>query len=411
MDQGLSKRFSALPPLAASDKRAIPCKICGARSWLFDVVDFNKLCSEADPYHFGSSGIEIEYFRCSNCELIFTDMFDDWTSTDFSQFIYNEDYIKVDPEYIEIRPGRDAERMARLLGDHRQTTLLDYGGGTGALARTLRERGFDAETFDPFASPERPGRRFDIVTSFEVIEHSPTPIETMRDMADMLNPGGCIVFGTATQPPDIDRLRGSWWYIGPRNGHVTIHSLDSLVALAGMAGMILHHGPGFAAFAPPDPSPASARLLAACGRPYLLIDLFAPGDDRGDILAADGWHGPEGQARRSRWSGRSELVWRLTPPVAGPCAIRFRVACDNEIRPGFADASHLAIGAAIGALARKGDYLVATIHADLADGATVRLVTPPPLVPDALYGNGDGRALGLALRTEPGAGAFVANVA
>lgn len=407
MDQGLSDRFSALPPLAA-ETRSRPCKICGTGSRLFDVVDFNKFCSDLEPYYFGRSGIAVEYLRCDNCGLIFTELFDDWTKDDFSRFIYNEDYIKVDGDYVAVRPMHDAERVARLLAGHEQMTLLDYGGGAGVLARTLRERGFDAETFDPFASPERPDRRFDILTSFEVIEHSPTPIETMRDMADMLNPGGCIVFGTAIQPPEIDRLRASWWYIGPRNGHVTIHSLESLVALAASAGMILHHGPGFTAFAAPEPSPDSARLLAAHGRPYFLVDLFAPGDGCGDILATDGWHGPEGQ---SRWSGRSELTWRLNMPVTGPCSIQCRILCDNEIQPGFADASYLAIGAATGALVRKGRYLVATIDADPADGATVQLVTPPPLVPDVLYGNGDGRALGLAVRTAPGVGAFVANVA
>ena len=33
------------------------------------------------------------------------------------------------------------------------------------------------------------------------------------------------------QPADIDRQGLSWWYAGPRNGHVSLFSRESLVAL------------------------------------------------------------------------------------------------------------------------------------------------------------------------------------
>lgn len=46
------------------NSNAIPCcKVCGGGTELFDVVDFNKTCSE-EPYPNGLKGIPIYYFKC-----------------------------------------------------------------------------------------------------------------------------------------------------------------------------------------------------------------------------------------------------------------------------------------------------------------------------------------------------------
>ena len=46
----------------------------------------------------------------------------------------------------------------------------------------LGEVGFrDVTAYDPFSSPQRPEARFDIMTCFEVMEHSPDPRATGSD--------------------------------------------------------------------------------------------------------------------------------------------------------------------------------------------------------------------------------------
>ena len=120
LDERILKKLSSLPPLTQElcGRVSESCRICGAPCLPFDVVDFNKFCSQSNFYLFGTSGIFVEYVRCTRCCFVFTVFFDGWSIHDFSQFIYNNDYIHVDGEYALARPSRDAETFARMFGSH-----------------------------------------------------------------------------------------------------------------------------------------------------------------------------------------------------------------------------------------------------------------------------------------------------
>jgi 2-polyprenyl-3-methyl-5-hydroxy-6-metoxy-1,4-benzoquinol methylase len=109
--------------------------------------------------------------------------------------------------------------------------ILDYGGGNGLLARRLRDVEFaNVETYDPF-TPEyakRPDAKFDLITSFETFEHLPNPPSVIDTMVDLLAPGGVALFSTLVQPPEFEQVGMGWWYIGPRNGHVSLFSERAL---------------------------------------------------------------------------------------------------------------------------------------------------------------------------------------
>jgi 2-polyprenyl-6-hydroxyphenyl methylase/3-demethylubiquinone-9 3-methyltransferase len=40
---------------------------------------------------------------------------------------------------------------------------------------------------------------------------------------------GMILFSTLLQPQDFDKTRMAWWYVGPRNGHVSLFSRNALM--------------------------------------------------------------------------------------------------------------------------------------------------------------------------------------
>jgi 2-polyprenyl-6-hydroxyphenyl methylase/3-demethylubiquinone-9 3-methyltransferase len=44
----------------------------------------------------------------------------------------------------------------------------------------------------------------------------------------MLTPSGVVLFSTLVQPPELDSIGMAWWYIGPRNGHVSLFSERAL---------------------------------------------------------------------------------------------------------------------------------------------------------------------------------------
>ena len=222
-----------------ADPRPVPCKVCGAASPLFGVVDFHKSCIEAQGKHLPLSGYPIYYRRCSQCAFTFTTAFDAWDWNAFRANIYNDGYIVVDPDFVELRPAGNAQLIANSFPDAKTSIrILDYGGGNGVLAQRLRDAGFSAATYDPYSSlNQMPAEAFDLVTCFEVLEHVPTPEKTIASMVSLLKQPGAILFSTLVQPKEFLSIGLNWWYAGPRNGHVSLYSTPSLAILFKPHGM------------------------------------------------------------------------------------------------------------------------------------------------------------------------------
>jgi hypothetical protein len=227
-----------LNPVAPS---TLPCKCCGSEAKLFGVADFNHHCSEGaqvlDPI-----GVPVYYHRCRNCGFMFTGAFDKFTQDDFARLIYNAQYALVDPEYADARPRRYAAMIAQYFGRTPNLRILDYGGGNGILGDFLRALGFKSvQTYDPFVPKfsRPPEGKFDLIVSFEVAEHTPKPSETFADMERFMDDAGMIFFSTKIQPTAIEQLGMKWWYIGPRNGHVSFYTRQALASVTGPLGLNL----------------------------------------------------------------------------------------------------------------------------------------------------------------------------
>lgn len=221
---------SSVAPLVAR------CKICGESAPLEGVVDFNKNCEMAQGrFPLRLSGIPIYYHRCPSCELLFTVAFDHFTVDDFKVSIYNDEYALVDPEYASARAGRLAELCKTLMPTGQGLSMLDYGCGNGRFAELMRREGYGGvHSYDPFV-PEfasRPEGRFDFIHCAEVIEHSPNPRQTMEDMISMVKQPGIILISTMLLPKETEKWRVGWWYVSPRNGHLSILSDRTLKVLA-----------------------------------------------------------------------------------------------------------------------------------------------------------------------------------
>lgn len=219
----------ALKPLAG---RESACKICRGKAILFGVVDFSKSCEDRRGQVMPPAGIPIHYRRCSECGFLFTESFDDWSLADFKQHIYDDRYEAVDPDYREKRPAALRAMLDQLFPAlPHDLRILDYGGGDGALAAKLRAGGFErVECYDPIvpgfdAAPEG---RFDLVTCFETLEHVPDPVATVRHIAGFVDQPGLVLFSTLLQGQEFQSKGMDWWYIGPRNGHISLYTRRAL---------------------------------------------------------------------------------------------------------------------------------------------------------------------------------------
>lgn len=74
---------------------------------MYGVIDFNELHGR-HGLKSKLSGQPIYYHRCEHCGLIYTNAFDHWNEDDFSTYIYNDEYIHIDPDFPELRPQQNA---------------------------------------------------------------------------------------------------------------------------------------------------------------------------------------------------------------------------------------------------------------------------------------------------------------
>jgi hypothetical protein len=63
----------------------------------------------------------------------------------------------------------------------------------------------------------------------------------LKEVIGLLKPNGMLMFSTMMQPANIGDIKTNWWYIGPRNGHVSIYSEQSLQHLAEQVGYQFGH--------------------------------------------------------------------------------------------------------------------------------------------------------------------------
>jgi hypothetical protein len=208
------------------------CKICAGPSALYGVVDMHRPCEIAGGVRPPLSGVPVYYRRCSACGFLFTDAFDDWSEDQFRTHIYNDGYHAFDPDYQTVRPSGNARYVADLWGAHKAgMRVLDFGGGNDVFCASLRASGFsEAVTYDPMV-PEharRPDGKFDLVTCFETLEHLPDPVTGIARIVECVAEPGAVFYSTLTQPADFDQRGVSWWYVGPRNGHISIFTKQAL---------------------------------------------------------------------------------------------------------------------------------------------------------------------------------------
>jgi SAM-dependent methyltransferase len=210
----------------------VPCKICGSAAMLYGVVDFHKSCEEIKGIRLPLSGVPIYYRRCQGCGFVFTDAFDDWSADQFKAHIYNDGYVAVDPDYRTTRPTANAKYVAGLWGLCKaETRVLDYGGGGDVFCSALGASGFPvAVTYDPMVPEfaQLPDQKFDLVTCFETLEHTPDPAGSIAKLLQCVADPGLVMYSTFVQPAEFDKLGLNWWYVGPRNGHISIFSKQAL---------------------------------------------------------------------------------------------------------------------------------------------------------------------------------------
>ncbi len=225
-----------------SIEHGVQCPVCGSLAEAIDVVDFNKCCEEARGLYFKICGYPVYYVLCNDCGFCFAPELHRWSLNEFANNVYNSEYAKADPDYLDARPINNAKNIKSIFENISvKINHLDYGGGSGLLSQLLRDSGWASNSYDPFVDGDQVVDalgQFDLITAFEVFEHVPDIDQLMAHLSSLLRSDGIILFSTLLSDGFIKRnQRLSWWYASPRNGHISLFSKNSLSIIAGKVGL------------------------------------------------------------------------------------------------------------------------------------------------------------------------------
>lgn len=209
------------------------CKICGGRTFTAFSLPVSKKTGHPIP----NLPDDCPYFQCESCNFCFSTHLDNADHT----VIYDENYWNnQDPDWF----GRVGETLRLVLLANKllnkipyELEVLDFGCGIGGFV-DLGRRSLQLDTWGTDIIPPKVGkeyflpvvnRKFDIITSCEVIEHIPNPREVFTQIKSWLKPGGVFAFQTAQYDPNGEKR--DWWYVGPDNGHISLYSREAFDVL------------------------------------------------------------------------------------------------------------------------------------------------------------------------------------
>jgi SAM-dependent methyltransferase len=123
-----------------------------------------------------------------------------------------------------------ARHLDRVDGLVRPGRLLDVGCATGDFLKVAAERGWDAVGVDPSPAREQAlaaGARLvgrtvddadvaphslDLITFWDVLEHLPDPVASLRRARQLLGPGGLVAATVPNAGSAVARLSGRRWF-------------------------------------------------------------------------------------------------------------------------------------------------------------------------------------------------------
>lgn len=141
-------------------------------------------------------------WRCSNCESLHSleevDLVPYYDAYPFKN--HTLDYYTL----IAYHNRLFRLKKSGLKQNHR---ILDFGCGAGLFVEFLKQKGYqNAFGYDsfvhPYSDPSILQQHYDIVTSYDVIEHVDDPIAFYKTMTELVTPNGLLVIGT----PEASRL-------------------------------------------------------------------------------------------------------------------------------------------------------------------------------------------------------------
>jgi 2-polyprenyl-3-methyl-5-hydroxy-6-metoxy-1,4-benzoquinol methylase len=222
-------------------------------------------CGKSEPEPLWRSQDGYDYVRCRPCGLVYVTPFlsyDDWRDY-FEKHAKETDWIneqvvtsRFEPEYFNTDKLRFASYLRTLQSLQPRGRVLDVGCLTGSFLALARDHGYDVTGVEHRAravelmrekvgitarqgffeevadAMYREGKRYEIVTMWETLEHVLFPRTTLEWAHRLLEPGGIVAISVPNfDNPQVKILREHCFHLlgGPGNaGHINMFTAKTL---------------------------------------------------------------------------------------------------------------------------------------------------------------------------------------
>jgi SAM-dependent methyltransferase len=220
-------------PLGAPALETVPCNLCGSNDLetVYDArEDLERDRDLADKFRAsGDELLTLPLVRCRACSLLFvnpryraSDMLEGYAAGD-------------DPVYVSQMDARVRTFAGTVAGITRlrpsRGRILDVGTAAGAFLKAATDAGWEATGIEPngwlaawgrdrygvdirvgsIDDVHLPSRHYDVVTLWDVIEHTPDPMHVLRRVHELLVPGGLLIVNYPDIGSWIGRVMGRRW--------------------------------------------------------------------------------------------------------------------------------------------------------------------------------------------------------
>jgi len=191
-----------------------------------------KIC-QSRTEKFYEKRIRSDFYFCKECHYFFKDK---------NKFLNQEAEIAL---YNQHNNSLENSGYVTMLNDfidkaikpYSVKNILEFGSGpTPVLSELLKQRTYNVEIYDKYFAPEKvyEGKKYDLISSTEVIEHIEEPLAIMQFFHKHLKSGGYLSLMTQFHKDSIDEFC-KWWYCLDRT-HISFFKPETFKVLAKKVG-------------------------------------------------------------------------------------------------------------------------------------------------------------------------------
>jgi len=176
-----------------------------------------------------------EFFHCKKCEFVFKNpsQYVD-AKSELSQYNNHNNTIE-SRGYVEMFEKFMSATFEAYIKDIKN--VLEFGSGPGPVfAELLKRKGLNVDIYDKYFSPKEvyKDKKYDLITSTEVLEHIDNPKEIFDFFAQHIKKDGYLSIMTQFHKNDAEDFK-KWWYKNDPT-HICFFRPRTFEVLAGMSG-------------------------------------------------------------------------------------------------------------------------------------------------------------------------------